>query len=342
MAVLAVAAALLVRWLLNPVLGQQGPFLLLTMPVVVAALYFGFGPAMLATLLGALVGSYLFIGTRPGYATMMEPANLGRIVLFLVICVSISIIGGRLRRARRELMSTADRLAASVRSKDNFLAILGHELRNPLAALQSTTEVLQRAADQPDKVRWAGEVIQRQVAQMGQIADDLLDMAQAIRGQVQIDRQPVNLTAVLSQAVEQARPLMEKKRQQLHLPAAMPPVRVLGDRGRLVQVFANLLNNAAKYTGPEGSLWLEMEAADASVQVRVRDSGRGMEPALIDSLFEPFVQEPGAVAALGDGGLGLGLAIVRTLVHLHGGKVWAESPGRGAGSTFAVSLPRLA
>ena len=342
MAGVAVAAALLLRFLLNPILGQQGPFLILTLPVVVTALYFGFGPALLATVLSTVIGSYLFIGARPGFETVMHTPNLGRSILFFLIGLSISIIGGRLRRTQRELRSTAERLSASVRSKDNFLAILGHELRNPLAALRSTTEVLHRAADQPDKVRWAGEVIGRQVAQMSQIADDLLDMAQAIRGQVQIEHQPVALPAVLAQAVEQVRPLVDKKRQHLHLPAAMPPLQVLGDRGRLVQVFANLLNNAAKYTRAEGSVWLELERVDGTVEVRIRDNGRGMEPALVQTLFEPFVQEPGGALAPAEGGLGLGLAIVRTLVQLHGGQVRAHSPGRDQGSTFSVSLPLLA
>jgi len=340
LAVMAVAAALLLRFLLNPILGQQGPFLILTLPIVVTALYCGFGPALLATVLSTVVGTYLFVGARPGFVDFWQTANVGRTVLFFLIGLSICVVGGRLRAARRDLQMTANQLAASVRSKDNFLAVLGHELRNPLAALRSTNEVLQRMAHRPDKVAWASEIIGRQVMQMTQISNDLLDMAQAIRGEVTIEHQPVDLRAVLAQAVEQAAPLMNKKRQQLHLPPGAEPLQVLGDRHRLVQVFANLLNNSAKYTPEGGTVWLSVDADATAVRVKVRDDGRGMDPAQIANLFEPFVQEQDD-AVQNEGGLGLGLAIVRTLVQLHGGTVQAESAGRHHGSTFTVQLPRL-
>lgn len=342
LALAAVLAALLLRYLMNPLLGQQGPYLILSLAVVVAALYGGFGPALFATLLSTSIGTYFFIGNGTGWHDFVQPQNITRTVLFLVIGLSIGIIGGRLRTSRHALAASVRQLRASNRAKDNAMATLGHEIRNPLSALHSAQEVLRRAPDDAKRVAWASELIGRQVQQMTRMANDLVDLSGVMRGEFQIDARPVNLHTVLAQALEQSGPLIAKKGHRLRTDLGIEPVEVLGDATRLVQVFANLLNNAAKYTDPGGEVALSLRIATARrVAVTVTDNGIGMEPGAIDDLFEPFVQAPGA-ASNAEGGLGLGLAIVKKIVERHGGEVSAESAGLGLGSTVTVLLPLAA
>jgi signal transduction histidine kinase len=334
----AVLAALGLRFLLNPLLGQQGPYLILSLAVVVAAFYGGFGPALFATVLSTSIGTYFFIGSG-SWLVFFEPQNIGRTVLFLIIGLSIAVIGGRLRTSRHDLAESVRQLRASNRAKDNAMATLGHEIRNPLAALHTAQEVLRRTADDPKRVVWASELIGRQVQQMTRMADDLVDLSGVMRGEFQIDSGSVDLRAVLAQALEQSGPLIAKKGHRLHIDLGTEPVEVLGDATRLVQVFANLLNNASKYTDPGGDVTLALRIAAArKVAVTVHDNGIGMQPGSITDLFEPFVQAPGA-ASNAEGGLGLGLAIVKKIVERHGGTVSATSAGLGEGSAVTVLLP---
>ncbi len=342
LALAAVAAALALRYLMNPILGQQGPYLILTLAIVLAALYGGFGPALFATALGTLIGTYLFIGHAAGYRDLLAPANIGRTGLFVAIGLSISVIGGRLRASRHALAESVRQLRASNRAKDHAMAMLGHEIRNPLSALRSSHEILKRSPDNPERVIWASELIQRQVLQMTRMADDLMDLSSVMRSEVAIEKRRVDLRLVLEQALEQAGPLVARKAHRLHTDLGTETVVVVGDATRLVQVFANLLNNAAKYTDAGGELTLSLRPTPPrSVVVSVRDSGAGMEPDAIPELFEPFVQAP-AAAANAEGGLGLGLAIVKRIVEMHGGQVDAQSVGLGHGSTFFVTLPLAA
>ncbi|RZI75998.1 MAG: HAMP domain-containing histidine kinase [Variovorax sp.] len=334
----AVMAALGLRFLMNPLLGQQGPYLILSLAIVVAAFYGGFGPALFATVLSVSIGTYLFIGSGPGQ-DVLQPQNISRTVLFLLIGLSIAVIGGRLRTSRQDLAQSVRQLRASNRIKDNAMATLGHEIRNPLAALHTAQEVLRRAPDDAKRVVWASELIGRQVLQMKRMADDLVDLSGVMRGEFQIDMRPVDLREVLAQAVEQSGPLIAKKGHRLHTDLGSEPVTVQGDATRLVQVFANLLNNAAKYTDPGGDVTLALRTTDArKVVVTVHDNGIGMQPESIADLFEPFVQAPGA-ASNAEGGLGLGLAIVKKIVERHGGTVSATSAGLGQGSMVSVMLP---
>lgn len=337
-AVAAVAAALLLRYLLNPVLGNQGPYLILTLPIVVAAIYGGLGPALLATALGTSIGTYLFIQRGAGMAQLFQPENVARILLFLAIGLAIGLLGGQLRRSRSELAEKMRQLSAINRAKDNSMAILGHEIRNPLSAISSAQALLQRAAGDEKRVVWAAEIIGRQVAQLSRMADDLLDLSGLMRGNP-TDKVSIELGQVLHQALEQSAPLYAKKDHRLATELGEKVLIVKGDFQRLVQVFANLLNNAAKYTDPGGQISLHTELRDThQVAVSIRDDGVGIPPGTIAHLFEPFVQAPGA-ASNAEGGLGLGLAIVRQIVLAHGGEVTAESPGQGLGSTFTVVLP---
>lgn len=337
-AIVAVAMALLLRYLLNPVLGQQGPYLILTLPIVVAAFYGGFGPALLATALGTLAGTYLFIERAGGTRELLQPENVTRLILFVAIGLAISMMGGQLRRSRNALAEKVLQLKAVNRAKDNAMAVLGHEIRNPLSAIHSAQTLLQRAPGDKKRVFCASEVIARQVAQMTRMADDLLDLS-GMMSDSPPAHAPVDLRQVLQQALEQCAPLCTKKNHRLRTVIGDRPVTVTGDAQRLVQVFANLLTNAAKYTDPGGEIALTVAPRGTrQVAVAIRDNGIGLPPGAIAELFEPFVQAPGS-ASNAEGGLGLGLAIVRKIVMDHGGDVAAESQGLGMGSEFTVVLP---
>lgn len=332
----AVMAGLLLRYLMNPILGQQGPYLILTLSVVLAAFQGGFGPALFATILSTAIGTYLFIAGPAGLEKVLEPANIGRTVLFFAIGLGIGFVGGRLKASRCALAETVRQLRASNLAKDNAMATLGHEIRNPLSALQSAQQLLKRCPDDVHRVIAVSEVIQRQVAHMQRMADDLLDLS----GDMQSDAfRRVDLQHVLQQSLEQTGALIAKKGHQLRTDLGSQPVEVMGDATRLVQVFANLLNNAAKYTDPDGKLTLSLQCPEPGMaSVTLRDNGIGMQPDTIDDLFEPFVQAPGA-ASNAEGGLGLGLAVVKKIVTIHGGKVLAHSAGLGQGSTVTVRIP---
>ena len=337
-AVAAVAAALFLRYLMNPVLGNQGPYLILTLPIVVAAIYGGLGPALLATALGTSIGTYLFIERGAGMEELFQPENVARILLFLAIGLAIGLLGGQLRRSRIELAGKIRQLSAINRAKDNSMAILGHEIRNPLSAISSAQTLLQRAPGDEKRVVWAAEIIGRQVAQLSHMANDLLDLSGLMRGNPP-NKVAIELGQVLQQALEQSAPIYAKKDHRLVTELGEETLIVSGDFQRLVQVFANLLNNAAKYTDPGGQISLRTERRGMhQVAVSIRDNGVGIPRGTVADLFEPFVQAPGA-ASNAEGGLGLGLAIVRQIVLAHGGEVTAESPGQGLGSTFTVILP---
>ncbi|MES2899871.1 MAG: PAS domain-containing protein [Pseudomonadota bacterium] len=231
-------------------------------------------------------------------------------------------------------------LQAADRRKDEFLAMLAHELRNPLAPIRAAGDLLRLSADNPRLLK-VSEVVTRQVEHMTGLVDDLLDVSRVTRGLVELERDPVDMKAVLAAAIEQVRPLIEARSHAIDVHIAAGALCVEGDEKRLVQIVANLLNNAAKYTPPGGVITLEMVAGEALVELSVCDNGIGMTPELVLGAFELFSQAARS-ADRSQGGLGLGLALVRSLVELHGGQVRAASKGPGCGSQFTVQLPRLA
>ena len=231
------------------------------------------------------------------------------------------------------------------RKKDEFLAMLAHELRNPLAPISTAAELLKLVKNQDERVRRSSDVILRQVKHMTALVDDLLDISRVTRGLVQLNRETVDMRTVVASAVEQTRPLIEARRHTLavHMLAdpGEEPIRVNGDRTRLVQVLANLLGNAAKYTPQEGRIALAVHAGAQHVEIAVTDNGIGIDGPLLPHVFELFTQAE-RTPDRSQGGLGIGLALVKNMVALHGGTVTATSPGPGAGSTFTISLPAIA
>ena len=236
-------------------------------------------------------------------------------------------------------------LKAASRRKDEFLAMLAHELRNPLAPISNATELLALRPGDERHVRKSTDVIARQVRHMTELIDDLLDVSRVTRGLVQLEMQAVDVQSVLAGAVEQARPLIESRRHTLALALDPGAAWVQGDRTRLVQILANLLNNAAKYTPQGGTITLALEhvvtAGESCVRLSVRDTGVGISAELLPHVFDLFTQAE-RTPDRAQGGLGLGLALVRSLVQLHGGRVRTSSAGVGQGSTFTVELPLAA
>jgi signal transduction histidine kinase len=226
------------------------------------------------------------------------------------------------------------------RRKDNFLAVLAHELRNPLAPIRQAALLASTVRATEAQLRWSGGVIDRQVRHMARLLDDLLDVSRITRGRMELRKERLGVKSVIDAAVETARPLVESKRHALRIsvPESLPSIEA--DPMRLAQVISNLLSNAAKYTDPEGLIELTVEVEDDSLLIRVRDNGIGIEPAAIPTLFEMFSQLQPALER-SEGGLGIGLALVKGLVKLHGGTVEAHSPGPGMGSVFLVRLPVL-
>ncbi len=227
------------------------------------------------------------------------------------------------------------------RAKDEFLALLSHELRNPLAPIVTALELIRPHRDAATDGR-ALAVIDRQVRHLGRLVDDLLDVSRITRGKIELHREPVLLRDVIEKAIEMASPLIERRQHQLLVDTPCDRLQVHGDEARLSQVVSNLLTNAARYTHPRGRIVVAAEAVGDEVAISVKDNGRGIAPELMPRIFDLFVQGSPQSLDRAEGGLGLGLALVRNLVVMHGGQVVARSDGPGRGSEFIVRLPRLA
>ncbi len=240
--------------------------------------------------------------------------------------------------ARRQLSELREAAEAANRAKDEFLAMLGHELRNPLAPIMTALQLLKlRGVEGGTRER---AIIERQVRHLVSLVDDLLDVSRITRGKLELRRAPIELGEVVAKAIEMSSPLFELQRHVVRVDVPAAGLLVHADPNRLAQVVANLLNNAAKYTEPGGHVDVEAALEEGWVLLRVRDSGVGIAPDMLPRVFDLFVQE-WQTSERSRGGLGLGLTIVRSLVSLHGGMVTVESEGEGKGSTFTIRLPHL-
>lgn len=233
-----------------------------------------------------------------------------------------------------------DDLRLANRRKDEFLAMLAHELRNPLAPINTAAELLSMNALDAERVRQTSGIIIRQVGHMTQLVDDLLDVSRVTRGLVTLHKETLDVSGVVAEAVEQVQSMVREKRQRLTVQIPDRPVFLAGDRTRLIQVVANILNNAAKYTPENGNIVLAVAVREPRIEISVRDDGTGMTPALLPHVFDLFTHAERSPAR-SQGGLGLGLALVKSLVELHGGSVHAHSDGPNRGSTFSVVLPGI-
>jgi signal transduction histidine kinase len=238
----------------------------------------------------------------------------------------------------RERMRAEDQLKEAVVKRDEFLAMLSHELRNPLSPLRNASHMLMQGDTQDSKIIWSRGVIERQLKHLIRLVDDLLDVSRIARGKIVLVSERVRVADIVAAAVETVQPLLEQKKQQLEVHSSDRAIDVRGDPVRLSQVVGNLLHNAAKYTGEGGHIELAFRQNGASAEIQVRDTGIGISRESMPRIFELFTQIPSERASTG-GGLGIGLALVRALVELHGGEISAASDGLERGSEFTVRLP---
>ena len=243
--------------------------------------------------------------------------------------------GEILERARVEQqLKEADRL------KDEFLAMLAHELRNPLAPIHNAVRIMRMKPMGDSQLEWARDVIDRQAAHLTRLVDDLLDVSRITRGKINIDARPLDLAAAVARAVETVQPMLVQQKHELQIELPPTPLRVMGDLTRVTQIIGNVLGNAVKYTDPGGKIRLSARLEDHMVEIRIHDNGIGIPASMLPTVFDLFSQA-GILDGRSRGGLGIGLALVKRLVEMHGGNVEVHSAGAGRGTEFIIRLPAV-
>jgi signal transduction histidine kinase len=255
--------------------------------------------------------------------------------------VELSRSNGSLENEIRERTRIEDQLKDAVVKRDEFLAMLSHELRNPLSPLRNASHMLMLGETQDPKIIWSRGVIERQLKHLIRLVDDLLDVSRIARGKIVLVSERVKVSDIVAAAIETVQPLLDQKKQRLEVKQHDAALDVRGDPVRLSQVVGNLLHNAAKYTGEGGQIVLATRGKGGKAEICVRDSGIGISPESLPRIFELFTQIPSERVNT-SGGLGIGLALVRALVELHGGEISASSDGIDQGSEFTLRLPLFA
>jgi signal transduction histidine kinase len=319
--------AWLLRTSLDQFLGEHLSFAFDYLAVFVAAWTGGLWPALATAILSALVGNYFFTFPKASLA-------IGSIEEFidLTFFILVSAIIGMLS----EISSRAFARAKKAEEKDNFMATVAHELRSPISVIYYANSLnrMASAEQQGDQL----DVIDRQVNHLNLLIEDLLDVSRAARGKIRLDRQHVDASSIIPGAIEKARPLITSRRHKLELDISPEPMPLFVDPARIEQVLANLLTNAAKYTPDGGHICVMAKPEGDSAILSVRDTGIGIAPEMLSRVFDLFVQdETGRDRE--EGGLGIGLALVRKISEMHGGSVRAESAGKNRGSEFVIELP---
>src|SRR5713226_727281 len=244
------------------------------------------------------------------------------------------------KQAEKRIYDLLTELRDGNRRKDEFLATLAHESRGPLAPLGNMLEIMKRADGNGDLLQQARDTMERQLGQLVRLVDDLLDVSRITRDKLELRKERVELASILHQSVEVCRPLAERAKHEVTVSLPSEPIYLHADPVRLAQVFSNLLNNSCKYTEPGGRIWLTAERQGSDVVVSVKDNGIGIPPDMLPCIFDMFIQVDRAKER-SQGGLGIGLTLVRRLIEMHDGRVEASSEGAGRGSEFVVSLPVL-
>src|SRR5690606_16158000 len=288
---------------------------------------------------GQVLGGLFFGHADPGVFSERSE----KLVTGVASQAAIAMDNARLyEAAQREIASreaAETRLRDADRRKDEFLATLAHELRNPLAPIRQAAALAGAPGSSDEQKRWGHEVIARQVRHMSALLDDLLDIARITRGSFDLRLAPTTVGAIVDAAVETARPTIESRSHALRVDVEHRNAELVGDALRLAQILSNLLTNAAKYTDPGGNITVRGTALETQVEFSVSDNGIGIAPDVLPEVFQMFTQVK-STRARSDGGLGIGLALARGLVELHGGTIEAHSEGPGRGSTFTVRIPR--
>jgi signal transduction histidine kinase/ActR/RegA family two-component response regulator len=337
-----VATAL--RFLLDPVLQDAG-FAIYFATVVIAGWLCGLGPSLLVVVL-SLVVSAAFFGPPPEAPAEPLAKVLAGLALFFFVGITTSLLSESMRAAQRRAEAELEKsnqqrkqLYEADRHKDAFLAMLGHELRNPLAGIVGAVQVLEAVGEPKGEHVGMRTIIRRQADHMVRIIDDLLDVSRISRGKLRLRLQPVDLRALIQSTIDDFR-LSRTEHREVYVDVPAESVWTMGDEARLTQVLFNLLQNADKFSAPRNSIWVTLTVApgDHTAVLTVRDAGIGMSPEILRQIFEPFRQAEQGLDR-NYGGLGLGLALVKGLVELHGGSIGATSKGPNQGAEFTIRLP---
>jgi signal transduction histidine kinase len=337
-ALLGVAAATLLKLLIQPLARQDEASLGFFAAVMFAAWYGGLVPGLVATFVSALVSDYLFLAPLHAFS-FGDRADWMRLGQFLVEGSLISAMGGSLHRARVRATAQKERAEAANRAKDSFLATVSHELRTPLNSILGWTQLLrgnETAIDQEELAEGLS-AIERNARAQSRLIEDLLDVARITAGKMRLAMRPLDARQIVEAAMQTVRPVAEAKGVRLLMELDEVGL-VMGDQDRLQQVVWNLASNAIKFTPAGGSVRIGLTQHNGRVTVTVSDSGIGISREFLPHLFTRF-EQAGTGSSHRHGGLGLGLAIVRHLVELHGGTVWAHSAGENRGACFTVELP---
>lgn len=319
------------------------PLAFLCLPVLAWAA-FRFGQREVATAVAMLsllatwateLGAGPFVMATRNESLLVVQMFMGTIALVTLPMAALVAEQSRTRTIERAARHDAE---GANRAKDVFLAMLSHELRNPLAAIASALNIVRLAKPTDDRTPGAVDIIDRQAKHLSRLVDDLLDVSRINSGKITLQKERVEMTVPLGRAVEGVRPLLSARGHAFEIELPEEAVWVDGDITRVAQIFSNILNNAAKYTPEGGRVVLALEKERGNAIVRIRDSGVGIPASLLPRIFEPFTQGEQAIERA-EGGLGLGLTLARRLVELHGGRIEAQSGGTGRGSEFTVYLP---
>ena len=244
------------------------------------------------------------------------------------------------REQLKAVQDAEEALRIANRRKDEFLAMLAHELRNPLAPIRNASEILERMLPESPRLQVTAGIIKRQIVHLSRLVDDLLDISRITQGRIELQHLPVELSSVITQAMESVESLMREKRHKVFVAASYEPLYVNGDHARLVQCLSNILTNAAKYTDAGGEIHVEVRREQGFALIAIADNGVGIPQELLPQIFDLFVQSERSLDR-SQGGLGIGLSVVQRLIEMHGGRVSASSEGPGRGSRFEVRLPLI-
>jgi signal transduction histidine kinase len=331
---LVAAAALGARAALQPVIGPMQPLAHGFVAVAAAVMFCGWRPAVLTAAISFVGGSYLFM--HPDHR--VDWASRQEIAMFIVYTMSAGIIiflGHRAKRAEQELASANEQLRSADRKKDEFLAMLSHELRNPIGVITTAARVLD-AGERDPQLRPTIAILLRQASQIGRLVDDLLDIGRITRGRLTLQLASHDLRKCVHDAADAHRDGLERKGQSLGVIVPAGPVMATVDYARMVQVVSNLIDNASKYSQERADIHVLLRAED-EVDLEVSDNGPGIPPETLPHVFDLFDQGGTAHASAG---LGVGLGLCKRIVEMHGGTITALSNPRGRGTTFRIRLPQ--
>jgi signal transduction histidine kinase len=336
-AISLVAVASVFRYLMHPLLEEGGVFLQLA-AIIIVAWVGGLGPCLVAQVLTLVITSNFFDNSDKN-----DPETPLRVIVVLggyfFVGIAVALLSGSVRKAQRRAQETEQSLRDADRRKDEFLALLAHELRNPLAPIGNGLQILGIAGDDAPLREETRVMMERQFEHLVRLVDDLLDVSRIARGKIELRTERITADAALDRAVEAVRPLIDGQGHRLTIRRPNEPLWLRADPVRLTQVITNLLTNAARYTDRGGEITLFARSEPGWVVIGVRDNGIGIPAEFLPRVFDMFLQ---AEQGLQRGGLGLGLTIVKSLVKMHGGTVEAHSEGKGKGSEFVFRLPALA